>query len=494
MPPDVLTRNSAQATKEEGRAICPLCVDLDGTLLRSDLAWECILSILKSRPLLLLRMPWWLLQGRACLKQRLAQNASIDIARLPYRQEIIDLIRERREAGSRTVLVTASIRELATEIADALKCFDAVHASEIGRNLKGSAKAKLLESEFGHGGFDYVGDARADLSVWKICRSAYVVGPQRLGRRAARVAEVARIFPVKTAGFRTWVSALRGHHWFKNLLLFLPVLLAHKMDFRSLLSVGWGFLLFGMCASGLYVLNDLLDLHSDREHPWKHKRPFAAGDVAIVTGLLIGVVLLGVSLSCALLVNPKFAAVLVLYAILTMWYSLRLKKVVILDVFILSSFYTVRICAGAVITSTPLSQWFLSFSLFFFLSLAMAKRYSELLHAGELVKQGNSGRGYLPADRDLILNLGVATGFSAVVIFCLYVNSSSVAALYRTPQVLFLLAPVLAYWLSRLWLKAHRGELYDDPITLALRDRESYAVAVLCVVIMAISMLRVVRL
>jgi 4-hydroxybenzoate polyprenyltransferase len=287
--------------------------------------------------------------------------------------------------------------------------------------------------------------------------------------------------------FRTLIAAVRGHHWFKNVLVFLPIALAHRLGPASFFRTLAGFVLFGMSASAIYVLNDLLDLHSDREHPWKQKRPFAAGDISIPGGFLISFVLLAVALPCAFILSHGFFAVLVGYIVLTMWYSLRLKSIVLLDAMVLSAFYSIRIWAGALLTATPLSHWFLSFSLFFFMSLAMAKRYSELLGAKDLVESGRSGRGYRGTDSAVLMNLGVASGFSAIVIFSLYVNSTDVTVLYRRPEVLLLLAPLLAYWLSRVWLQAHRGELHDDPITLALRDGCSYAVAAAAAVILAIS-------
>jgi 4-hydroxybenzoate polyprenyltransferase len=252
-----------------------------------------------------------------------------------------------------------------------------------------------------------------------------------------------------------------------------------------------GFVVYGCCASGLYVLNDLLDLHSDREHPWKKARPFAAGELSIPSGLAVSLVLLAVSIGTGLALNLQFGLVLILYAALTMTYSLFLKKVALLDVFVLSSFYSFRIFAGALISATPLSQWFLAFSLFLFLSLAMAKRYSELLHASDLVKAGNSGRGYHTGDRELLLALGVGSSFSAVVIFSLYVHSPEVRLLYSSPEFLFLLCPIVLYWLSRNWLLAHRGELKEDPVTLAIRDPVSYAVALTSAAVVAASLIHV---
>jgi 4-hydroxybenzoate polyprenyltransferase len=224
-------------------------------------------------------------------------------------------------------------------------------------------------------------------------------------------------------------------------------------------------------------------------HAWKHRRPFAAGDIPIPQGLAISLLFLGCSLTGAFLMNPRFGIALCGYAVLPLWYSLSIKKIVLLDVFVLSSFFTVRLIAGALITAVPLSHWFLVFSLFFFLSLAMAKRYSELAHAEELVKSGRSGRGYVGNDRELLLMLGVASSFSAVVILSLYVHSQEAGLLYRKPGPLLLLCPIILYWLSHVWLKAQRGDLHEDPVTFAMREAVSYAVGAAAALAIAASML-----
>ena len=271
----------------------------------------------------------------------------------------------------------------------------------------------------------------------------------------------------------------------------MPLALSHNLQSSPPLRTTIGFVLYGFCASGLYILNDLLDLHSDREHPWKKDRPFAAGQLSISEGVLVSFALLGTALGMGFLLYPAFGLALLGYAALTMLYSLYLKKIVLLDVFVLSSFYSFRILAGALISATPLSQWFLAFSMFFFLSLAMAKRYSELLHANDLVASGNSGRGYHVNDRELLLSFGVGSSFASVVILTLYVHSPDVRLLYSSPEWLLLLCPIVLYWLGRTWLLAHRGELKEDPVTLAIRDRVSYAVAFAAAIVIAVSMLRV---
>ncbi len=489
----IISMGSVTGAKPAQSPAPVLCVDLDGTLIRSDLLWECFLVLLKSRPMSLLLIPVWLLAGPACVKRQLAARVSLDPSRLPYRQEVLELLRQEKAAGRRIALATAADRSLAEGIARYLGFFDEVHANDSHVNLKGANKGAFLANRYAQTGFEYVGDSSSDVEVWRIARSAYVVGNQHRAAQAAAVTTLKATFFEPRAAFyssiRIWINALRGYHWAKNLLLFLPLALSHNLAAASLAKTFTGFVLYGSCASGLYILNDLLDLHSDREHPWKKKRPFAAGELSIPAGLLVSLILLLSALSLAFRLGVQFGLVLLGYAALTMLYSLYLKKIALLDVFVLSSFYSFRILAGALVSATPLSQWFLTFSMFLFLSLAMAKRYSDLVHASDLVKTGNSGRGYNTGDRELLLSLGVGSSFSAVVIFSLYVHSQDVRLLYSAPEFLFLLCPILLYWLSRTWLLAHRGELKEDPVTLAIRDPVSYGVALASAIVIAASMI-----
>ena len=487
----IVFMGSAAGTQTAKQASPVLCVDLDGTLIRGNLLWECVLDLVKTHPAKLFLLPFWLLRGRAFLKRQLAGRAHLDPARLPYRQQVLDLLQQEKLAGRRVALVTAADRTLAVSISAYLGLFDEVHASDGQFNLKGAKKAAFLAEHFALTGFDYVGDSAADLDVWRHARAAYVVGTAARAQQAAAVTTVKATITEPRVSLRTWINALRGHHWAKNLLLFLPLALSHNLALDLIVRTLAGFVLYGFCASGLYILNDLLDLHSDREHPWKKDRPFASGDISIPGGLIAALTLLSFAIGLGILLDLQFGLVLLGYAALTMWYSLHLKKIALLDVFVLSSFYSFRILAGAMISSTPLSQWFLAFSMFFFLSLAMAKRYSELVHANDLVSSGKSGRGYRVDDRELLLALGVGSSFSAVVIFSLYVHSQDVRVLYLSPEYLFLLCPIVLYWLSRTWLQAHRGELREDPVTLAIRDRVSYGVALASAIVIAASMISV---
>ncbi len=488
----IISMGSVAGTQAAKELSLVLCVDLDGTLIRGNVLWECALVLLKTSPATLFLLPFWLVRGRAFLKHQLATRVQLDPARLSYRHQVLDLLRQEKLSGRKIALVTAADGAVAQSISDHLGLFDEVHASDGRQNLKGANKAAFLAERFGSPGFEYIGDSSADLEVWRQARAAYVVGTQARADQAAALTTLKATFIEPRAAFGSWINALRGHHWAKNLLLFLPLALSHNLTFKPIVRTMAGFVLYGLCASGLYILNDLLDLHSDREHPWKKERPFAAGEISIPEGLFASSALLCSAIGLGFLLDPQFGAVLLGYAALTMWYSLHLKKIALLDVFVLSSFYSFRILAGAMISSTPLSQWFLAFSMFLFLSLAMAKRYSELVHADDLVASGKSGRGYRVADRELLLALGVGSSFSAVVILSLYVHSQEVRALYLSPEYLFLLCPIVLYWLSRTWLLAHRGELKEDPVTLAMRDRVSYAVALASAVVIAASMMSMV--
>jgi len=429
----------------------------------------------------------WLLRGKAHCKEELAKRAALDVATLPYQRDFLSFLMEEREKGRRIALVTAADISLAEKVAEHLGIFDYVYATHDGQNLKGQVKADLLQREFAGCGYEYVGDSEADLPVWKASCVAYVVGNERLARQVRNVARVERVFENQSPSLRTWLRALRGHHWAKNLLLFLPLLLAHRWELWPLLDTTMGFVIFSFCASSIYIVNDLLDLHSDRAHPWKARRPFASGETSIPAGLLISSLLTAATIALGFFLNAMFGAVLVLYILATLWYSLHLKRILLLDVFFLSSFYSIRIWAGAVITSVPLSDWFLVFSLFFFLSLATAKRYSELVHARELAESGQSGRAYIESDREVLIHLGMGSSFSAVIILALYAHSKEFLLLYDRSGPMLLICPVILYWLSRLWLKASRGDLDEDPLTLSMRDPVTYVVAAIVLAVMAFS-------
>ena len=474
----------AESTANAAKPV--LCVDLDGTLIKTDLFLESLLHILKQKPWAILLILWWSLRGRSFLKQKLATVAPLAVEKLPYRQDVLEFIRGERQSGRQILLVTAADQSLAEAIASHTGHFDGVYGSDGVVNLKAGAKAGFLTGMLGRGNFDYVGDSRADLPVWRAARFAYVVGSSRMANKVSRCASVARLFEVPQPSLSTWLHSIRLLHWTKNLLVLLPAILAHAFVWPVWRDSLVGFALFGGCASGLYILNDLLDLHSDRQHPAKSKRPFAAGDFPLWVGVIESTLLVGCSLIVSAFLDLRFAAALLGYAVLTMAYSWKLKRMPLLDVFVLSSFYTIRIWAGGLISGVPVSDWLMAFSLFFFLSLAMAKRHSELQRATKLVEEGNSGRGYVLKDRELLAMFGTASSFAAVVILCLYARSPVVSSLYGSSTELLWLCPLVLYWLTRVWLLAGRGELDHDPVLFAVRDRTSWVLAALSVAILTI--------
>ena len=459
----------------------PLCVDCDGTLLRTDMLHEAFFLLLRQSPGSLPRLPIWLLRGKAHLKQQLAAQVRLDVGSLPVNQDVLALIHAARREGRRVVLATASPRTWADAVARHLDVFDEVFASDGTTNLSGAKKAERLGERFGDKQFDYVGNDRADLPVWGRSAGAFVVSSSpALARQAARVTEVRQIIEPNNATLLTYLRALRLHQWLKNLLVWVPLAAAHQLESIQGLTQGLiAFLAFSLCASAVYVLNDLLDLEADRAHVRKRKRAFASGDIPIWRGVAMIPALLAGSLALALQLPLLFLGVLGLYFAMTVAYSLRLKQQVIVDVLLLAALYTMRIIAGAAATQTPASFWMLAFSIFIFLSLAALKRYSELLVTLKQNRQEAPGRGYLVNDLPVLMAIGVSAGMAAVMVLALYVNAPESTALYEHKLWLWLLPPAFLYWVIRIWLKAHRGQVDDDPVVFTARDWQSTAIGVL---------------
>lgn len=459
-----------------------LVVDLDGTLCRTDTLHEALLAMVSSQPLDLLKLPGWLSEGRANFKARVADRVVIDPQELPLNEAVLDFVREARASGQRTALVSASDHRQVTAIAEATGVFDEAYGSAEGRNLKGEAKATFLNTHFGAGKFDYIGDSQADIPVWAVARKAFTVGARSKIRRAAEAVNPKPVHLDPPQGqARAMLKALRPHQWSKNVLLFLPMIAAH--DLTKLLPVLLGFLAFCLTASAVYVINDLMDLAADRAHPRKRKRPFASGALSATTGLclasglLLAALVLGLSTG-----NIAFIGVLALYLIATFAYSLWLKRKLLVDVLMLAGLYTVRIIAGGAAASVALSPWLLGFSMFIFLALAAVKRQAELT---DQMKTGrsSSGRAYEVEDLPMLRGTALSAGNAAILVLALYISSDDVQALYSRPEVLWLVCPLLLYWVLRMVMKTHRGEMTDDPIVYAATDRISQVTVVLCIII-----------
>ena len=461
----------------------PLCVDLDGTLIRTDLLHESTLKLLRGAPHLLAALPLWLASGKASLKRQIAGRVDLDVASLPFDEELLDWIREQRAGGRRVVLCTASDAKFAGQIAGHLGLFDEVIASDGRTNVSARRKAALLEERFGKGGFDYVGNSPDDMHVWSKARHAIVVGAtEALAAEARERFAVEREFRRPSPGPFIWLRAMRLHQWLKNLLVFLPLAGAHQLSNLALLThAALAFVAFGLCASSVYILNDLMDLESDRRHPRKRRRPFAAGAISLVGGALFSALLLAAALAIGLAVTPAFVGWLAAYFGVTLAYTLFLKRRVIVDCLTLGGLYTLRIVAGGAAVGIAPSFWLLAFSLFLFLSLAFVKRYSELMIVAKTEQTGAHGRGYQAGDLSIVQTMGVASGFTAVMLMALYINGDTVTRLYSHLEVLWLTIPVLLYWVSRMWMQAHRGNMDDDPVIFAVKDKYSLACGVLFV-------------
>ncbi len=459
----------------------PLCIDCDGTLIRTDLLHESVFLLLKSSWTTVFRLPFWLMRGKAYMKQQLSDRVELDATKLPYNDEVIALIKTARAEGRTTVLVTASPRRQAQQVADHVGLFDHVEATDGNLNLSGQHKAEHLEKLYGRAGFVYAGNSTTDLPVWAASAGAVVVSTSNaLNQAAAKLVPVVQRIRPATASLKTYAKAIRVHQWLKNLLVFVPLMAAHKVSAGpETLAAILAFFAFGLCASAVYVINDLLDLPSDRVHARKRNRPFASGVVPISHGVaLVPVLLLAAAALCTQL-PLGFALTLLGYFALTCLYSFWLKNRVIVDVMLLTSLYTTRIIAGAAATAILPSFWLLAFSMFIFLSLAIVKRYSEMLVAVQNNKVQAAGRGYYVTDMPVLLTLGAAAGYNAILILALYVNSPDLGGLYPNVWALWMILPPMLYWISRVWMKAHRGELHDDPVVFAATDRQSWCVAVL---------------
>lgn len=468
------------------RSAAIIAIDLDGTLIQSDMLIESFLKLIKMNPLNIILALVWLSKGKANLKHQIAQRVTqFPVENLPYNQDVIEYIRQKRKEGHKVVLATATHRQYADAIARHLGIFDEVLASDATTNLSGDRKRALLNERYGHKGYVYAGNANVDIPVWRESMAAVVVGNDHLVSAAKGVSDVERHILVDSPSIMGWVKALRLHQWVKNLLIFVPLLASHQMgDSYNVLLCIVAFFAFSLCASSVYLLNDLLDLNEDRQHPTKRNRPFAAGSLELIYGLIAAPILLIAAVSFAALVGVDFFLVLCAYYTLTLAYSFYLKRVVLVDVLTLAGLYTLRIIAGAAALSMVPSFWLLAFSVFVFLSLALVKRYTELL----LKQKGNStkalGRGYVRDDISLLGSLGTSSAYMSVLVLALYINSADVKVLYHEPMLVWPICLVVMFWISRVWLVAHRGEMTDDPIVFAIKDRVSIVCGVLVVFFM----------
>jgi 4-hydroxybenzoate polyprenyltransferase len=456
------------------RDVVPLIVDMDGALLRTDTTFEGLAQGIFARPTATLIAFTALLGGRAAFKRRLAEIAPIDTDVLPLRTELVDHLVAERGRGRELHLVSGSDDEVVQKVAQRLGFFDSAQGSTEKRNLKGAAKAALLDERFG--AYAYAGDSPADLKVWKRAQGVVLAGASpSTARRARRLgAPVEAEFLDPPVSWMTWARTLRLHQWSKNILLLVPLFLSgHFRDLPTALACVLGFVLLGLTASGSYILNDLSDLSADRRHRSKRNRPFASGAIKVYQGLLAAPALIALGLVGAYFLSPAFTGVLGVYLACTLAYSLRLKAIPFLDAMLLAWLYTLRLLMGVTLAHAEASQWLLSFSMMFFFSLSLAKRYVEISAAAAEQKE-IARRGYVPSDAPLTMAFGVASTVASLLIMTLYLMDEAFpSGVYRNPNALWLVLPVIALWTMRIWLLADRGELDDDPVSFAVRDPPS---------------------
>ena len=466
---------SSHRVAGSGTQKLPLFVDLDGTLTPTDTLVESVLQLIKRSPLNVFRMLLWLLRGRAAFKAMVAQRARIPADSLPYNESLLQYLRQQKEDGRLLVLATAAHESIASGVAAHLQLFEDVLSTNSGTNLKGVDKLRAIEQRAPHG-FVYAGDSRADLPIWAAAKAAIVVGasPAVAERVRRSMVPVECEFERPSSGLLVWMRALRVHQWVKNLLLLVPLLTAFSFtDFDNLAVIGVAFLAFSLAASATYVVNDLWDLANDRAHPRKKARPFAAARISILQGLGVALVSLVLGLTLAAYVSFGFLLMLLLYLVLTSVYSWVLKRYVLLDVLMLSMLYTLRILAGSIAIGVPTTSWMIAFSVFVFFSLALVKRCAELVSLENSGVLATRGRDYRVTDLAVLWPLGVGAALCSVLVLGLFISAPETQARYTSPAILWLMLPGLIYWLARLWVKTSRGEMHDDPIVFAVKDRAS---------------------
>ena len=460
---------------------------MDGTLIKTDLLWEAIVIFLKSNPLNVVLLLWWVLQGKKAFKLQLSKKVSIDPKCLPYNHRFIAYLKEEKEKGRKIFLVSGSAQVYVQAVADEQQLFDEVHGSTQLHNLVGQEKAQYIRALLGdETPFIYAGNDRVDTHVWASADEGVVVrASAATTRKAKSCTQVNHIFSEDENGAFYLIKAMRLHQWVKNLLIFLPALMLHALDNWDLVfSLGFAFLAYCLCASSVYILNDLLDLNADRMHVTKCTRPFAAGNLDIKIGIMAGPILLIAAVFCAWKVSFSFLLMLVAYYLVTVAYSFKLKELLLIDVLTLSLLYNWRILSGAVVVNAVLSPWFLGFTGFLFFSLALAKRSSEL----QLLKEKESlkvkGRDYYSQDLNQVNILGSGSGLAAVLILALHINSQKVQLLYPQAFLLWFVCIACLYWIARLWMLTGRGLLTQDPIEFALKDPPSYIIGIASLVLL----------
>lgn len=468
---------------ELGDLIRPLCVDLDHTIIKTDLTIEGLWEFLKKDPRNIWQFLVWLRSSRSLLKEKLTINVDLDLYHLPVNPEVLEFVRCEFERGRKVILITGSHQKWADGLLKKYSFFSEAYGTENGRNLIGAHKLDFIKNDLNIDSFDYIGDSKADLHLWKDSHTSHFVGHKK--ELLAKIPNLGNSFPNEKNGLRQMLAQMRFGQWVKNFLIFIPILIAHQ--YSNLEVLGRGLLAlfsFGLMASSLYTLNDLYDLESDRKHRSKKLRPIASGSLSIPLAISMVLILFFLSLAVALLVNFKLTGVLLFYAVANIAYSFFLKRVLAIDLFLLSFFYLSRIVAGAVATEIELTAWIMLFGFFLFIGLAMLKAFMELNESYlEMGKFEVLGRPYTYNDVPILRSFGVSSCLISVLVMGLYIYQQKLFPVYREPGLLWGIAILLFYWTMSFWIRANRGRIKGDPFIFAIKDRVSQVVALLCVIL-----------
>lgn len=467
----------------------PLVVDLDGTLINTDILYEGFIILLRKNPLYIFKCLLWLIKGKVQLKNFIFKTVSIRYDLLPCNQDLLSFLQTESGKGRKLILATAALKSNALEISKLYPVFDEIYGTE-EINLKGGNKLKVLINEFGELKFDYIGNSHSDLKIIASARYAYLVNPSKsLEKKAAKISDLKYIWRSKKHRLKDYLKAMRVYQWIKNVLIFVPLITSHSFSsFNLILQATAAFFSFSFVASSGYVINDLFDLNSDRAHPRKRFRPFASGKLSILSGVILAFILLVGGLLIAAQLNFLFLIILLVYFVVSFSYSLYFKKIVLFDVFILAMLYSARVIAGGKATQVPISFWLIAFSTFMFLSLAFVKRYSELMKITDETSLKEWGREYITSDLNLLQIMGVVSGFLSVVVFSLYIYSPEVSHLYSHPKYLWGTSLLFLFWISHIWVVTNRGKMMDDPIVFAIKDKTSYVIFFIIALIIFLSL------
>lgn len=462
----------------------PLCVDLDGTLLRTDLLLEGVAVLIRQRPSFLFLLPFWLLKGKANLKAEVASRIDFSDALFPVNEEVVEFVRAAKGSRER-VLVTGSHQRFADSITNKLHLFDRAIGSDNNVNLTSTRKRDWLVKEYGEGGFDYIGNDKDDLDVWPSARRALAVSTPD-GIATTEGVEIDQVFQVPKPGLKDYLNLMRVHQWSKNFLIFVPFLLDQRYaDVSAFVTIVLAFLAMSLLASATYIVNDILDLQADRQNTVKSTRMLASGQLSLKSGIQAVFFLMLCVVSLMFLLPNVFNLILIAYLVATLLYSFVLKRHAIIDVLMIAALHTLRVIAGSVAIGAEWSFWLLAFSMFIFFSLALAKRVAELKNLEAEGRFLTIGRDYRTGDIPVLIASGVSTGFLSVLVVALYINGEKVQRLYAEPMLLWLVCPILMYWVARIWIKTSRGEMHEDPIVFAMRDTASRLVVLLVLLVVA---------